>query len=71
MKTRFYSKQFEDFKVECFKLNDVDELSDNAYEIIGTNLTTKETVSLTTNVPQAAIALADKVFDELSKPTNP
>lgn len=67
MKKLFYSKQKDDFKVECFKLDDVDELTDNAYEIVGTNTTTKEEVSLTTNTPQGAVALADNVMIELNK----
>ncbi len=65
MKKLFYSKTKDDFKIECFKDDSVDEITDNAYEIIGTNMTTGETVELTTNTPQGAIALADYTFASL------
>lgn len=51
--------------IKCFKLLDVDELTDNAYEIELTNNITHEISSLTTNTPQGAIALADTVRDNL------
>lgn len=66
MKKIFYSKTYKDATIECFKLLDVDELTDNAYEIKVSNSTTKETDSVTTNSPQGAIALADLMFSELS-----
>lgn len=47
--------------IECFKLLDIDETIDNAYEIQLTNNITNEISSLTTNTPQGAIALADQV----------
>lgn len=70
LKRLFYSKQHNDFKVECFKLLDVDELTDNSYEIVGTNTTTGASDSVTTNVPQAAIALADKVINRIKSSEN-
>ena len=65
MKELLYSKQHENFKMEVFKDSDIDELTGNAYEIIGTNLTTGSSDSVTTNTPQGAVALVDNVITEL------
>lgn len=65
MKELIYKKQHEDFKMEVFKDTDIDELTDNAYEIIGTNLITHSSDSVTTNTPQGAIALVNNVILEL------
>lgn len=65
MKTLIYEKQHEDFKLEVFKDTDIDELTDNAYEIIGTNLTTGESDGVITNTPQGAIALVNNVIASL------
>lgn len=45
---------------------DVDETTENAYEIVMTCKTTGANSSLTTNTPQGAIALADNVRDNLN-----
>jgi hypothetical protein len=66
MKTTFYKRENLIFKVECFKDDQIDELTDNAYEIVGTSLITGKSCTLTTNVPQAAIALADEVMSQLN-----
>lgn len=65
MEKLFYSFKKSDAKVECFKMLDVDELTDNAYKIMVTNTKTKETDFVTTNTPQAAIALADLIKQDL------
>lgn len=65
MKKLIYNKQHEDFKLEVFKDSNIDESTGDAYEIIGTNLTTGESDSVTTALPQAAIALVDNVITEL------
>lgn len=66
MKTLIYTLTKDNFKIECFKLNDVNELTNDGYEITSTNSTTKETESITTNTPQGAIALADLVMQNIS-----
>lgn len=65
MKLLIYNKQHDDFKLEVFKDSDIDELTGDAYEIIGTNLTTGETSEVTTNTPQGAIALVNNIMLEL------
>jgi hypothetical protein len=65
MKTLIYHVRHDDFVIEIFRLDDVNELTNDAYEIVGTDQTTKESTSLTTNTPQGAIALADNVINEL------
>jgi hypothetical protein len=65
MKELIYNKQHEDFKLEVFKDSEINELTDNAYEIIGTNITTGSSDSVTTRTPQGAIALVNNVILEL------
>jgi hypothetical protein len=65
MKTLIYHVRHDDFVIEIFRLDDVNELTNDAYEIVGTDQKTKESTSLTTNTPQGAIALADNVINEL------
>lgn len=65
-KKLLYSKAKNDFKVECFKLLDVNELVNDAYEIVATNSTTGNSDSVTTNTPQGAIALADNIMNTLA-----
>lgn len=65
MKELIYNKQHEDFKLEVFKDMSIDELTGDAYEIVGTNLTDGESETLTTNTPQGAIALVNNVMLEL------
>ena len=63
MKKIFYSVEFRNLKVECFKLSDRNELTEPAYEIVATNTETGESDSLEAYQPQAAIALADEVME--------
>lgn len=48
-KKLLYKIEHERLTIECFKLLDVDELTDNAYEIVGTNPDTGSSTSVTTN----------------------
>jgi len=66
MKKLFYGIICDTAEIECFKLLDVDELTDNAYEIRVTNKEIGESDFVTASSPQAAMALADKVRAELS-----
>lgn len=65
MKTLIYSVDCKNMLVECFKLHDVNELLEDAYEIVGTNKTNGESDSVTTATPQGAIALADNIKAQL------
>lgn len=62
----FYMLSKDDFIIECFKLLDVDETINDAYQIIATNATDGNSDLVTTNTPQGAIALADTIMSNLN-----
>lgn len=54
-----------EFVIECFRVLDVEPESDFAYKVSVVNKLTGESDFVTTNTPQAAIALANEVRDSI------
>lgn len=56
-----YEVSKDTLKVECFKVKE--DFESDAYKVVATNTDTDESDFVTTDLPQAAIALADYMIN--------